>query len=182
MAVTAPGSPPRCGLVFANGVAVRWLCMYYEDSRRGVAGASSVVARIMASAAVRGALARRMFAAEKVSVEVDGELLAWQRFTVMAAASCSHIGLGFAPFHLAGRDPQRFHFAISDAKAGRILAEMPAARMGVKPPRSCIEDYAARSVHLRFAEPQPWSLDADVYPPASELELRATAPLRFLLP
>ncbi len=182
VAVTAPGSEPRCGLFFANGVGVRWLCMYDEDSRRGVAGASSVVARIIASAAVRGPLARRLFAAEQASVEVDGELLARQRFTVMAAASCSHIGLGFAPFHLAGRDPQRFHFAITDARASRIVAEMPSARMGVKLPRSCIEDYAARSVQLRFAEPQPWSIDADVYPPASELELRATAPLRFLRP
>lgn len=180
--VTAPGDESRSGMIFANGVAVRWLRMYYEESRRGVAGASSVVARIMASAAIGGALARRMFAPAEAQVEVDGEPLALRRFTVMAASSCAEIGLGFAPFHLAGRDPQRFHFAITDASAGRIMAEMPAVRLGVKPPGSCIEDHAAHQVRVRFSEPQPWSLDADVYPPARELELRATAPLRFLLP
>ena len=180
--VIAPGCEPRSGMIFANGVAVRWLRMYYEDSQRGIAGASSVVARIMASAVVRGELARRMFARAEASAEVDGETLARKHFTVMAAASCAHIGLGFAPFRLAGRDPQRFHFAVTDAKARRIVTEMPAYRLGIKPPGSCIEDHAARHVRLRFAEPEPWSLDADLYDPVRELELRATAPLRFLIP
>jgi diacylglycerol kinase family enzyme len=182
VAVTAPGGESRSGMIFANGVAVRWLRMYYEESSRGVAGASSVVARIVASAAVGGALARRMFAPAEASVEVDGRSLDRHQFTVMAASSCAHLGLGFAPFRLAGRDPHRFHFAITDAKASRIAAEMPAVRIGVKPPGSCIEDHAAQHVRLRFPEPQPWSVDADVYPPARELELRATRPLRFLLP
>jgi diacylglycerol kinase family enzyme len=182
IATTTPDGERRCGMIFANGVAVRWLRMYYDESSRGVAGATSVVARIVASAAVRGALARELFAPADAAVEVDGRALASRRFTVMAASSCAHIGLGFAPFHLAGRDPHRFHFAVTEANAARIAAEMPAVRIGVKPPRSCIEDHAAHRVVLRFPEPQPWSIDADIHPPQRELELCATAPLRFLLP
>ena len=175
VAITAPDGTTRSGMIFANGVAVRWLRMYYEDSSRGVAGASSVVARILASALVRGALARELFAPAAARVEVDGALLELERFTAMAASSCVHIGLGFAPFHLAGRDPHRFHFAVTEANAARIAAELPAIRLGRKPPRSCIEDHAASRVVLRFPEPQPWSIDADLYPPADALELKATA-------
>ncbi|MGI9590518.1 MAG: diacylglycerol kinase family protein [Myxococcota bacterium] len=182
VAISTPDGVRRSGMIFANGVAVRWLRMYYEDSSRGFAGASSVVARILGSALVRGALARKVFAPAAARVEVDGALLALERFTVMAASSCVHIGLGFAPFHLAGRDPHRFHFAVTEANAARIAAELPALRLGVKQPGSCIQDHAASRVVLRFPEPQPWSIDADLYPPAEELALEATAPVRFLLP
>lgn len=182
VATTTPDGESRSGMIFANGVAVRWLRMYYDESSRGVPGAAAVVARIMASAAVRGALARELFAPAETRIEVDGATLHRQRFTAMAASSCTHIGLGFAPFHLAGRDPHRFHFAVTEASASRITAELPAIRLGVKPPGSCIEDHAAQHVRLRFPEPQPWSIDADVYPPVRELQLRATVPVRFLLP
>jgi diacylglycerol kinase family enzyme len=168
-------------MIFANGVAVRWLRMYYDDSSRGVAGAASVVARIATSALVGGALARAMFAAFEAAVEVDGEALAGDRFTVLAAASVTHIGLGFPAFHTAGRDPDRFHLAATSAGAARLVAELPALRLGAHGPRSCIEHHAARRVHVRFGAPQPWSLDADLYPPAPELVLSASHPLLFLV-
>jgi diacylglycerol kinase family enzyme len=172
----------RCGMIFANGVAVRWLRMYYEESRMGVAGATSVVVRIAGSASLGGDLARRTFAPAAARVEVDGELLARTRFTVMAAASVAHIGLGFRPFPTAGSDPARFHFGITDARATRLALELPAYRMGVVPRRSCVQHHSARHVRLRFDEPQPWSLDADVFPPTREIDLRATSALRFLVP
>ena len=41
---------------------------------------------------------------------------------------------------------------------------------------------AARRVELRFASPQPWTLDADLYAPARQVALEASAPLRFVVP
>ena len=35
-------------------------------------------------------------------------------------------------------------------------------------------------VELRFESPQPWSMDADLYPPATSLRLSAWAPIRFM--
>jgi diacylglycerol kinase family enzyme len=182
VSVTSPGQAPRCGMIFANGVGVRWLQMYYEDSSRGAAGAASVVTRIAASALVGGALAQRMFAAFEATVEVDDVALAGERFTVLAAGSVTHIGLGFPAFHTAGRDPEHFHLAATAAGPMRLVAELPALRLGAHGPHSCIEHHPARRARLRFAQPQPWSLDADLYPPAPELVLAASPPLLFLIP
>jgi diacylglycerol kinase family enzyme len=115
-------------------------------------------------------------------VSVDGAPLTATRFTAMAASSVAHIGLGFAPFHFAGRDPDRFHFALTDASAGRLAAALPALRLGRGQRLARLQHFAARGVELRFEDPQPWSLDADIFEPTREIALLATAPLRFLVP
>jgi hypothetical protein len=85
----------RIGMIFANGVAVRWLLMYYGHPTRGARAAARVVARIAGSALVRGPLARRLFQPIRGVVQVDGERLDLDRFTVAAASSVRDIGLGF---------------------------------------------------------------------------------------
>jgi diacylglycerol kinase family enzyme len=180
--VRTPDDEARTGMIFANGVAVRWLRLYYQRPQPGVASAVSTVARIAGSASVRGPLARDLFSPAEVSVEVDGEPLELDRFTVMAAASVKHIGLGFRPFHMAGRDPECFHFAVTRAGASRLLVELPTLRVGFEAWPSCVRHYPARRVSLRFAQAQPWSVDADLFAAARELELSATPPLRFVVP
>ena len=66
--------------------------------------------------------------------------------------------------------------------AARLSLELPAFRFGAAPPRSCMRHFSARRVSLRFPEPQPWSVDADLHPPARSLELDASEPLRFVAP
>jgi len=176
------GGVARAGMIFANGVAVRWLRAYYEGPRRGVAAAASLVARITASASVRGSFARRLFEALRCEVSVDGVRMRETRFTAMGASSVTHIGLGFAPFHFAGRNPDHFHFAVTDASAGQLAAALPALRLGRGDRLARLRHFAAQRVELRFEEPQPWSLDADVFDATRELELLATTPLRFLVP
>ena len=90
------------------------------------------------------------------------------------------IGLGFRPFLSAGTDPERFHFLYSAATASRLSVELPALRFGFHGPTSCLHHHPARRVELRFETPEPWSVDADLYPPASVLRLSAWAPIRFV--
>jgi len=61
--------------------------LYYNDSPLGVVGATQVVTRIAASALVGGSLARRVFAPTAAQVEVDGQPIDPDDFTVMAASS-----------------------------------------------------------------------------------------------
>ncbi|HJO22645.1 MAG TPA: diacylglycerol kinase family protein [Myxococcota bacterium] len=178
--VTPADGASRSGMIFANGVAVRWLELYYEDSPLGVVGATQVVARIAGSALVGGGLARRVFAPVAARIELDEHPLDCDRFTVVAASSVLHIGLGFQPFHTAGSDPERFHFAITNAPARRLVRELPALRAGKPTPGSCVTHHSVRRARLRFETPQAWSIDADLHPKTRELELSATPPLRFL--
>ena len=180
VAARADGGEPRAGMIFANGAAVRWLHMYYEGARRGTGAAAGVVARIVGSALLGGPLARRLFEPIAGEVSVDGTRLDLHRFTVAAAASVREIGLGFRPFPSAGSAPTRFHFAISDAGAARIAAELPAIRLGRG--TGCIRHFPARRVELALDAPQGWTLDADLFDPARHIELEATRPLRFVVP
>jgi diacylglycerol kinase family enzyme len=180
--VSADGGAPRAGLIFINGVGVRWLEMYYRDSRLGISGASSVVARIAGSALVGGPLARRIFASFRARVVVEGKALEKEEWTIMAASSVRHVGLGFQPFYTAGDDPARIHFATTSASAVRLLRDMPALRVGIDRPDSVLEHYPARRVEIEIPEGESWSLDADTYPPAHALEISAGAALRFISP
>jgi diacylglycerol kinase family enzyme len=176
----AEGGAPRAGMIFANGVAVRWLELYYARSRQGRAGAAAVVGRIAGSALVRGRLARRLFEPLRCEVAVDGVALDLDRLTLCAASSVRHVGLGFRPFATAGSDPERFHFTVTRAGPGRIVAALPAVRLGRSP--ASLLHFSARQIALRFAAPEAWTLDADLFAPTRSLELGASAPLRFVVP
>jgi len=178
--VRAEGEAAGSGMIFAMGAAVRFLELYYGETGLGVRGAATIVGRVLASLAVGGPLARRFFSPVPVSIEVDGELLDVDRFTVIGASSVRDIGLGFRPFHTAGSDPSRFHLLVSDAGTARLAVELPALRLGLDSPGSCLRHHSARQVSLRFLEPQPWSIDADLHPPARSLEIQATEAIRFV--
>jgi hypothetical protein len=62
----------------------------------------------------------------------------------------------------------------------RLSVELPALRMGVHGRGSCLRHHPARQVELRFGTPEPWSMDADLYPPTKAVRLSARAPLRFV--
>jgi diacylglycerol kinase family enzyme len=167
-------------MIFANGVAVRWLEMYYARPRQGALGATAVVGRIAGSALARGALARRLFEPLRCELVVDGEAVDLDRLTLSAASSVRHIGLGFRPFASAGTDPGRFHFAATGAGPGRIVASLPALRLGRS--AALLRHFSAQRVAMRFEEPEPWTVDADLFAPTRALELTASATLRFLVP
>ncbi|MEX2208901.1 MAG: diacylglycerol kinase family protein [Myxococcota bacterium] len=172
--------PARGGLIFANGVGARWLERYYQGDELGVVAAAGLVGRIAASALLRRRLARELFAARAIEISVDAARLDARAFTVAGAASVRDVGLGFRPFLSAGTDPERFHFLYSAATAARLSVELPALRLGFHGPTSCLHHYPARTVELRFEVPEPWSIDADLYPPATRLRLSAWAPIRFI--
>lgn len=178
--VESDSGPARAGLIFANGVAARWLEQYYQGDELGVVASASLVGRIAASALLRGRLARSLFAPRAVEISVDGTPLDARAFTVAGASSVRDVGLGFRPFLTAGTDPERFHFLYSAASAARLSVELPALRLGFHGPTSCLHHHPARRVELRFESPEPWSIDADLYPPATELRLSAWAPIRFI--
>lgn len=179
VSVSADGAAPVFGFLFVNGVGVRFLELYYAGST-GAAGAFRVVARLSGSALVSGPLARRTFSPFAADLEVDGERVDQRHFTVLAASGVRHIGLGFAPFHSAGSDPERIHLATTSASAARIVRDLPALRAGARV--SSLAHFACRTARLRLAAPLAWSLDAELYAPARELAIGAGPPLRILCP
>ena len=177
--VSADGAPPVYGFLFVNGVGVRFLELYYAGAT-GPAGAFAVVARLSGSALVSGPLARQTFAPFAAELEVDGERVDQRHFTVIAASGVRHIGLGFAPFYSAGRDPDRIHLATTGASAARLVRDLPALRAGAR--SRSLAHFPCRRAELRLAAPLAWSLDAELFPPARRLAIGAGPALRILGP
>jgi diacylglycerol kinase family enzyme len=178
--VQPEGGEPRAGLIFVSGVAARWLELYYEGDDLGPRAAASLVGRIARSALFGTRLARELFESRRVAIVVDGEHLEVERFTVMGVSSVRDVGLGFRPFRTAGSDPERIHFLYTDAGAARVCLELPAQRFGIPGPATCLNHYSARAIELRFAVPEAWSLDADLFPATASLRISAGPQIRFV--
>jgi diacylglycerol kinase family enzyme len=180
--VEAAGELPSYGMIFANGAAPRWLSHYNSGVYKGVLGAAGGVIRSLGSVALGGALARELFAPFEAEVEVDGEVLLENRFTAMAAGAVRHIGLGFKPFlsiPLEGR-VGRIHWVTTEAGGPGMAMELPAARLGIRLPLTNFRHASARSVRIRLAEPEPFTVDGDLFPPTSDLRIDAGPALCFL--
>jgi diacylglycerol kinase family enzyme len=173
---------PRYGMIFANGLATRFLELYYEETPRGVRGAVEVVGRTVGSALVHGPLARHMFEPMHAQIRVDGEPLAEEYATVLGAANVRDVGLGFRPFLTAGRDPDRIHFVTTEASGLRLAAELPALRAGLHGPHSCLHHRCARRIEIELDRPERWTLDADFFPATQRLVVSAGPRVRFLVP
>ena len=173
--------PERHGMIFGAGAATRFLEVYYGDSRQGIVGAAGVIARALGSSAVGGALARRLFEPNRAEVSVDGHALPLDVVTVLGAANVRDVGLGFRPFLSAGSAPDRIHFVASAGSAAQLCAELPRLRFGIAA-GSCLLHHSAREVSVTFAEPQIWTLDADLDVAAERLTIRAGPRIRFLQP
>jgi len=171
---------PVDGMLFVYGLGVRWLESYYRDSSQGLSGAALVIARAAASALARGELARRMFEPIRAELVLDGESLPKRDYTVLGAGGIRDIGLGFKPFPSAGSDPERIHLALSSASPLRFLRELPALQLGRSLPGSAIVHRPLREARVRPDQPQPWSVDGELFPPAAELWLGAGPSLDFV--
>jgi len=61
-----------------------------------------------------------------------------------------------------------------------VCVELPGQRLGFPVPGTCLRHFSPREVELRFAAPEPWSIDADLFPAATQLRLSAGPALRFV--
>jgi diacylglycerol kinase family enzyme len=182
--ISADGKEPRWGMIFGNGLVSRWLARYNARARNGLLGAISEVTRAVGSAALGGPYARTLLAPFEAEVEVNGETMLLDRFTGMAAGALRHIGFGFQPF-LSIPDEGRvgqFHWITTDAGGLEVVLDLPALRLGVPSPFPSLRHAAAQSVQVRLAEPQPYTIDGDLFPPACEFRVDVGPALPFAQP
>jgi diacylglycerol kinase family enzyme len=182
LAVRSAADPRRFGMIFGLGVVARWLAHYYSNRSRGPGAAALGVARSVASVLTRGGLARELFAPFEAKLEADGEPTGCERLTGLAASVVRDIGLGFKPFFLAGEDPQRFHWISTDSSGPGIALELPVAALGRTIPGGALRHQSAQRLRVRLPEPLPYTVDGDLFPPTSALEIESGPELRFLVP
>jgi diacylglycerol kinase family enzyme len=182
LAVRSADGRSRYGMIFGLGVVARFLDLYYAHRARGPAAAALGVARSLGSVLVGGGLARRLFRPFEVKLEADGEAVERGPLTGLAAGAVRDIGLGFKPFFHAGARPGCFHWITTDSSGPGIALELPAAAGGATVPGGALRHATSARLRVQLAEPLPFTVDGDLFPPGPTLEIAAGPELRFLAP
>lgn len=124
-AETAGGVEERVGFIFGTGLVAKFFELYYEDGARGNLGAARLVARIFAESFVGGSFARRVLDPLPCSIEVGGETLRPEAFSLVCAAVVRDLGLHMLVTHRAGEDHGRPHLVVSALPTQKLGRRMP---------------------------------------------------------
>lgn len=179
--------PARHGFLFAAAMGARFLDTYYQQAP-GLLSAALLTLRTTVSTAVAGPLARRLFAETPAELQVaaapDEPLrpVPLGGLRLFLASTVPDVGMGMRVTWRGGRDPGRFHVVASRLPLGAMALQLPRVLAG-RPLAGRADQHldqpAARAV-LRFAAPEPCTLDGDLFR-ASELDLCA-GPTLVMLP
>src|ERR1700677_208379 len=126
MCVKPEGARAQYGFIFGTGVVHGFLAEYYRSGAATPWVAATTLARGIGSAAVGGAMIRRMAAPFRGSV-VLGDGTAWPErdYLTIAAGTIADIGLRFRPFHRFAEREDAFHVLGIHTSPLGFVAELP---------------------------------------------------------
>jgi diacylglycerol kinase family enzyme len=152
------------GFLFASAMGARFLEAYYGGVRPGNAWAVMLAARTVASSLVSGRFARWLFAPVEMELEVDGQRPpGLHRPRLLLASTVRDVGIGMKVTWQAGRQPGRFHLVASELSTTRMALQLHKVMLGRPLDGGPHLDVLARRARIRFAEPQTFTLDGDLF-------------------
>ncbi|HZZ83775.1 MAG TPA: diacylglycerol kinase family protein [Anaeromyxobacteraceae bacterium] len=176
------GGSPQYGFLFGTGAVVRFLEAYYRSGRTSPLGAAALAARAVGSALLRGRFAAELTRREPARVAADGEEWPTLRYLAVLAGSEPDIGFGFKPFARCAEQPGFFHAVGITASAPRLVAALPAVRLGHPWRRRVAMDAVARELSVELPGPCRFTLDGDLYDSDGSIRITTGPPVRILLP
>jgi diacylglycerol kinase family enzyme len=151
------------GFLFASLMGARFLEAYYGGIHPGVLSATALTARTVVSSFIQGRMARWLFSPADVTLTVDGEPLPTERYRLLVASVVPDVGMGFRVPWQAGREPGRFHLVASGLSTTSMALQLGRVFAGRPLSGAPHLDRLASRVHIRFAAPQTYTLDGDLF-------------------
>jgi diacylglycerol kinase family enzyme len=151
------------GFLFAAAMGARFLEAYYGGIHPGVVSATWLTARTVVSSFVQGRTARWLFSPADVTLTVDGEALPTEAYRLLVASTVPDVGMGFRVPWQAGREPGRFHLVASGLSTTSMALQLHRVFRGRPLSGRPHLDRLATRVHVRFATPQTYTLDGDLF-------------------
>jgi diacylglycerol kinase family enzyme len=158
------------GFLFASLMGARFLEAYYGGPRPGPTWATLLALRTAASSLVQGPFARWLFSPVPMELEIDGAPVRGDGCRLLVASVVPDVGIGMRVAWQAGRQPQRFHLVASGLSTTSMALQLPRVLGGRPLDGEPHIDRLARAARVRFAEPQSYTLDGDLFR-AREVEL-----------
>lgn len=163
---------PVHGFLFGNGIVARFLEVYYEGSEPSPSKAAWILGRGALSAMIGGPSIRRLTRPYEGSVVADGETLAGDRWTAVAAGTVEQLGLGFRAFHLAPAHPGKMHLQAVGGSVVDLARDLPRIYRGIPPARPGNRELTVTTLVLKSHERIGYMVDGDFY--QADRELRVT--------
>jgi diacylglycerol kinase family enzyme len=152
------------GFLFATAMGARFLEAYYGGPIPGPAWAAVLAARTVASSLITGSFARWLFAPVDMELEVDGRIVTeLGPPRLFLASTVPDVGIGMKVTWQAGRQPGRFHLIASGLSTVAMGLQLRAVMAGRPLTGSPHLDTLATSARIRFAEPQTFTLDGELF-------------------
>jgi diacylglycerol kinase (ATP) len=153
----------RIGFIFGTGLVASFFDVYYARGARGYAGAARIVARVFVESFWGGALARHVLDPLPCSIEVEGQRLAPEAWSLVCAAVVRDLGIHMLVTYRAGEDPGRPHLVASPLSSRQLGPRAPLVLAGRSIGGRDHFDDLARDFVVRFPRGAgPYVLDGDV--------------------
>jgi diacylglycerol kinase (ATP) len=160
------------GYIFGAGMIVNFLRAYYATGDPTPSSAAWLVVRLATSAALRGQLQAKIFQPFEADILCDGERVPHRSYRMLIASSVRAIGLGFAPFYLAGRKPGHFHVLGGPARGSRLTRRLGRFYRGHPAQDPGLYDNIAAELKVEFARPAYYTVNGDLLGPVMRVVLR----------
>jgi len=154
----------RLGFIFGTGLVARFFRRYYAGQTRGYAAAARIVARVFVSSFTGGDYARSVLDPLPSVVEVEGQRLAPEAYSLIVSSVVRNLGLHMLVTHRAAEDPERPHLVLSPLGPGALGPQAPRVLAGLPLRGSGGFDGLVRHFSVTFPEPDgPYVLDGDLF-------------------
>jgi len=159
------------GFIFGAGVIYRFMDAYYNKGNRSPIGAGITLAHSIGSALINGPFARAMFARMGGEVSVGGKKWPFKNYSAVYAGSVDRLGLKFRVFHYS-EEPRKFHAIGFSLPPRNVLRHVPDMFMGKPSKCEDLVEEPAQDMLIQFEEPQAYTIDGDMLPPAKEISVK----------
>lgn len=174
-------SRTRYGCIFSAAMGARFLAEY--SRRPGLPWALLLGLRTIGSSLIPGGgrFARWLFQRTAAELSIDGRRAAEAAFRLLLCATVPDVGLGMRVPWRAGFVPRRFQVVASSLPLYRNALQLLRIQRGQPMRGQPHTDELAREVSVRFFEPQPLTLDGEVFS-ATAVKVSLGPTLEVLLP
>lgn len=159
------------GFIFGLGVIYRFMEAYYGKGKRSPLGAGLTLAHSIGSALINGKFARDMFARMEGEIWVDGKKWPFKNYSAIYAGAVDRLGLKFRVFHYSG-EARKFHAIGFSTPPRNILRHVPNMFAGKPTTSEDLLEQPAEEMIIKLDQPQAYTIDGDMLPPAKEIVVK----------
>lgn len=170
----------HAGFLFGNGLISSFMETYYEGGTVGTWKAIRVLSRTVASALVGGPFIQRLMRPVEARVTVDGKVWELDRFLSIGVATIPNMGLGFRPFHLIDRYPDRIQLIGWACPVTGIVQAMPRYFLKRPSKRPDIVTDVASEITISSEQPLHFQIDGDFHQGGTTQHLRVGPRVRLI--